>query len=48
MMNSHMKEIGYDEKRLPLGKLGEKTITEGYHTLDRLMTVIKDKSKEAF
>jgi poly [ADP-ribose] polymerase len=27
MMNSHMREIGYDEKRLPLGKLGEKVIT---------------------
>lgn len=48
MMNSHMKEIGYDEKRLPLGKLGERAITEGYNTLNKLLTVINDKAKEPF
>ena len=45
MMNSHMREIGYDEKKLPLGKLGEKAITEGYNTLNKLLTVINDKTK---
>ena len=43
-----MKEIGYDEKRLPLGKLGERSITQGYEALNKLMAIIKDKSKEAF
>jgi hypothetical protein len=30
MINNSMKEIGYDAKKCPLGKLGDGTINEAY------------------
>jgi hypothetical protein len=32
-----MKEIGYDAKKMPLGKLGESTINEAYKILNDLL-----------
>ena len=31
MLNNAMKEIGYDAKKMPLGKLGDSTINEVYN-----------------
>jgi Poly(ADP-ribose) polymerase, regulatory domain len=41
MMKSHMKEIGYDEKRSPLGLIGKSSIDKGYISLDKIMKVLK-------
>ena len=30
MMNNQMKEIGYDAKKMPLGKLAKASIMKGY------------------
>jgi poly [ADP-ribose] polymerase len=30
MMNNQMKEIGYDAKKMPLGKLSSECIKKGY------------------
>jgi len=30
MMNSQMKEIGYDSSKMPLGKLAKSSIMKGY------------------
>lgn len=30
MINNTMKEIGYDAKKMPLGKLGDNTIKQAY------------------
>lgn len=38
-----MKEIGYDAKRMPLGKLGETTIKEAYGVLSKLSEAVKKK-----
>lgn len=40
-----MKQIGYDEKRLPLGKLSSKSITQGYNALNKLLMIINNKQK---
>lgn len=37
MMNSQMKEIGYDTKKMPLGKLSKSSIEKGYEALNILM-----------
>lgn len=42
MMHSNMKEIGYDEKRSPLGLISKKSIDQGYIALDNIMQVLKD------
>jgi poly [ADP-ribose] polymerase len=34
IMNNTMKEIGYDAKKMPLGKLGDGTIKEAYNILN--------------
>lgn len=47
IMNNTMKEIGYDAKRMPLGKLGESTIKEAYTVLTKLTKAVKDKDKDA-
>ena len=39
-----MKEIGYDAKRMPLGKLGDTTIKEAYGVLSKLSDAVKRKS----
>lgn len=31
-----MKEIGYDPKKMPLGKLADETIKQGYSILNEL------------
>ncbi len=33
MMNNQMKEIGYDAKKMPLGKLSKSNIEKGYKIL---------------
>lgn len=38
-----MKEIGYDPKKMPLGKLGENTIKQGYEVLNKLLSAVKQK-----
>lgn len=43
MMNRQMMEIGYDAKKMPLGKLSDDNIKYGYNTLKKLMQAIKDK-----
>ena len=37
MMNNQMKEIGYDAKKMPLGKLAKSSIMKGYEALKGLM-----------
>lgn len=44
MMNQQMKEIGYDAKKLPLGKLSPETIKEGYSHLNNLSKELKKKN----
>ena len=34
IMNKTMKEIGYDAKKMPLGKLGDNTIKQAYAVLN--------------
>lgn len=38
-----MKEIGYDAKKMPLGKLGENTIKEAYKVLSELLKAIQSQ-----
>nr|VVW87367.1 unnamed protein product [Nymphaea colorata] len=45
-MNNTMKEIGYDAKRMPLGKLGDSTIKEAYGVLNKLSEAVKKKNKD--
>lgn len=45
-MSQEMKQIGYDSKKIPLGKLGKKTILDGYEVLDRIKKVLNNQSKE--
>ena len=44
MMNHQMKEIGYDAKKMPLGKLAKSTVQQGYQVLNDLMDAIKNKT----
>lgn len=41
MMNNAMKEIGYDAKKMPLGKLAKSSILRGYEALKLLMDEVK-------
>jgi len=41
MMAKQMKEIGYDAKKMPLGKLAKTSISKGYEILKSLMEEIK-------
>ena len=36
MMQQQMMEIGYDAKKLPLGKLSKETIKKGYEILKKI------------
>jgi len=47
MMNLQMKEIGYDAKKMPLGKLAKSTVQQGYEVLNDLMNVFKNKPVKA-
>lgn len=48
VMNNTMKEIGYDAKRMPLGKLGDGTIKEAYGILNKLSEAIKNKQTNVY
>jgi len=45
MMNNAMKEIGYDAKKMPLGKLAKSSILKGYEALKVLMDEVKGKRR---
>lgn len=45
MMNNQMKEIGYDAKKMPLGKLAKNSILRGYEALKGLMDEVKGKRR---
>ncbi len=47
MMNNHMKEIGYNVKKMPLGKLSKDNIKKGYKILTDLSEEVKKNNKEA-
>ena len=47
MMNNQMKEIGYDAKKMPLGKLAKSSIMKGYEALKGLMDEIKGGKKRS-
>ena len=40
-----MKEIGYDAKKMPLGKLSKSSIEKGYEALNKLMEEVKGKKR---
>lgn len=46
MMNTQMKEIGYDAKKMPLGKLAKSSILKGYEALNKLMDEIKGAKRQ--
>ena len=39
-----MKEVGYDAKKMPLGKLSPDTIKEGYGYLNQISKELKKKN----
>ena len=45
MMNNQMKEIGYDAKKMPLGKLAKSSILKGYEALKGLMEEVKGRKR---
>ncbi|XP_031399432.1 poly [ADP-ribose] polymerase 2 isoform X2 [Punica granatum] len=45
MMKHHMKEIGYNADKLPLGKLSKSTILKGYDVLKRISDVIGQSNR---
>ncbi|XP_051912547.1 uncharacterized protein LOC127594822 [Hippocampus zosterae] len=45
-INHAMKEIGYDAKKMPLGKLGESTIKDAYKVLNDLEKALKRGAKD--
>lgn len=40
-MEESMEKIGYDVKRLPLGKLSNETVKEGFKALNEISEVLK-------
>lgn len=44
MMDRQMKEVGYDSKKMPLGKLSIATIKDGYSTLGLISKELSKKS----
>jgi hypothetical protein len=46
MMQTHMKETGYDEKRSPLGLIARSSIEKGYIALDNILKVLKSDMSE--
>eukprot|EP00831_Metopus_contortus_P079642 TRINITY_DN796_c0_g1_i8.p1 TRINITY_DN796_c0_g1~~TRINITY_DN796_c0_g1_i8.p1 ORF type:complete len:339 (+),score=47.67 TRINITY_DN796_c0_g1_i8:140-1156(+) len=45
MMQKQMADIGYDAKKMPLGKLSKTTITKGYEILRKISDVLEGKAK---
>ena len=41
MINKTLSEIGYDAKKMPLGKLGDGTIKEGLKVLKEIAKALK-------
>ena len=44
MMQKAMEEIGYDAKKMPLGKLSKETIKKGYEALKKIADVLEKKA----
>ncbi|CAK67664.1 unnamed protein product (macronuclear) [Paramecium tetraurelia] len=44
MINNQMKEIGYDAKKMPLGKLAASTINKGFDVLKKISEELNKKS----
>jgi poly [ADP-ribose] polymerase len=42
VVKNTIKEIGYNAKKMPLGKLGEGTIKKAYEVLNKLSEAIKN------
>ena len=40
MMEQHMREIGFDAEKMPLGKLKKETILQGYRVLKQLSQIV--------
>ncbi|CAK84112.1 unnamed protein product (macronuclear) [Paramecium tetraurelia] len=45
MMNNQMREIGYDAKKMPLGKLAATTIKKGFDVLKQIQDELDKKNK---
>lgn len=45
LMKQQMTEIGYDANKLPLGKLGKETLTQGYEILKEIEKVLDGTKK---
>lgn len=45
ILDNTLKQIGYDAKKMPLGKLSEEIINEGYDILNKISNVISKKAK---
>ncbi len=41
MINDNLHEIGYDSKKMPLGKLSQVTLTNGYNILKQIEVELK-------
>ena len=48
MMNKTMKEIGYDAKKMPLGKLAKSTIEKGFEVLKRIAAAVQNKKSKSY
>lgn len=46
MMKNQMFEIGFDTKKMPLGKLSQDNIKKGFTILQKLMDEIKGKNNK--
>lgn len=46
ILNNTMKEIGYDAKKMPLGRLGDSTIKQAYAVLNKLADAVKKKDRQ--
>lgn len=48
VMNNTMKQIGYDAKKMPLGKLGDGTIRSAYNVLNKLTKAIEKGERSQY
>jgi poly [ADP-ribose] polymerase len=46
MITNQMIEIGYDAKKMPLGKLSKENIKMGYEVLNELLVEVEKKTKK--
>ncbi|KAL2611322.1 hypothetical protein R1flu_023014 [Riccia fluitans] len=47
MMKQQMTEIGYDAKKMPLGKLSKSTILKGFEVLKRIAAALESKASRS-